>query len=111
MADAFGYFHHLQLQVFEFDHYRAVMSAVAVDDETGEVHAFAKGSVERLAAICEAGSVPPGYSQTANGYASDGVRGARPPGSAPMHGPLPGCSFAARVISVRYRKTATSSFA
>jgi hypothetical protein len=67
------------LQVFEFDHYRAVMSAVAVDDETGEVHAFAKGSVERLASICEAGSVPPGYSQTANGYASDGVRGARQP--------------------------------
>lgn len=49
------------------------MSVVAVDEETGDVHAFAKGSFERLALICDAGTVPAGYTQTANEYASDGM--------------------------------------
>ncbi|KAJ2877749.1 hypothetical protein H4R27_006089, partial [Coemansia aciculifera] len=46
---------------FEFVHARASMSVAVLDEATGKIHVFIKGSFERIKSISRAGSVPRNY--------------------------------------------------
>ncbi|KAJ2801361.1 hypothetical protein H4R21_002818, partial [Coemansia helicoidea] len=57
---------------FEFVHARASMSVVVMDERTGQLHVFVKGSFERLKAISAAGTIPDSYDATCSRLAREG---------------------------------------
>ncbi|KAJ2760081.1 hypothetical protein IWQ57_006391, partial [Coemansia nantahalensis] len=57
---------------FEFVHARASMSVVVLDERTGQLHVFVKGSFERIKALSAAGSVPADYDATCARLAGEG---------------------------------------
>ncbi|DBB17796.1 TPA: hypothetical protein ACH3X3_002824 [Trebouxia sp. C0006] len=60
------------VRVNEFEHARRSMSVVALDECTGELHVFCKGSFERVGEVVCQESVPSGYLQTGEQHASEG---------------------------------------
>ncbi|DBA79899.1 TPA: hypothetical protein ACH3X1_008117 [Trebouxia sp. C0004] len=58
--------------VNEFEHARRSMSVVALDERSGELHVFCKGSFERVGQIVSQESVPSEYLQTGEQHASEG---------------------------------------
>ncbi|KAJ2145020.1 hypothetical protein IW142_002835 [Coemansia sp. RSA 564] len=57
---------------FQFVHARASMSVVILDESTGKLHVFVKGSFERLKAISSARSVPADYDEACADLAREG---------------------------------------
>ncbi|KAJ2838649.1 hypothetical protein FBU31_000867 [Coemansia sp. 'formosensis'] len=57
---------------FEFVHARAAMSVVVLDEVTGKIHVFIKGSFERIKSISRAGSVPRNYDSVCVNLAYEG---------------------------------------
>ncbi|ORX65480.1 hypothetical protein DL89DRAFT_325643 [Linderina pennispora] len=57
---------------FEFVHARASMSVAILDETTGKLHVFVKGSFERIRQIANSNSVPSDYDDTCAGLAREG---------------------------------------
>ncbi|KAJ2345408.1 hypothetical protein GGH91_002541, partial [Coemansia sp. RSA 2671] len=57
---------------FEFVHSRAAMSVVVLDEATGKLHVFVKGSFERIKSVSRGRSVPRNYDSVCVNLAYDG---------------------------------------
>ncbi|KAJ1951406.1 hypothetical protein FBU59_000171, partial [Linderina macrospora] len=57
---------------FEFVHARASMSVVVLDETTGKMHVFVKGSFERIKAAANSQSIPADYDKTCANLAREG---------------------------------------
>ncbi|KAJ2416369.1 hypothetical protein GGI10_001031 [Coemansia sp. RSA 2530] len=57
---------------FEFVHARASMSVVVLDEATGKIHVFVKGSFERVKGVSRVGSVPNSYDSVCANLAREG---------------------------------------
>ncbi|KAL3158258.1 hypothetical protein ABBQ38_010509 [Trebouxia sp. C0009 RCD-2024] len=60
------------VRVNEFEHSRRSMSVVALDESSGELHVFCKGSFEMIGEMASGASVPADYLQMAEQHAAEG---------------------------------------